>query len=96
MRKDYRPHLLMLDQDQQLIAANAMMRQMALQANPLDKLEGYRQVANYLELGQFMTDSKLLDTGIKALENKANQCFLQLSTHGLKKKNTVGELSHGH
>lgn len=96
MRKDYRPHLLMLDQDQQLIAANAMMRQMALQANPLDKLEGYRQVANYLELGQFMTDSKLLDTGIKALENKANQCVLQLSTHGLKKKNTVGELSHGH
>ena len=68
MRKGYMPHLLMLDKDQQLIAANAMMRQMALQVNPTDKLNGYKQVTNYLELGQFMQDSKLLDSGINALE----------------------------
>ncbi|MGR5077585.1 gamma-mobile-trio integrase GmtZ [Photobacterium swingsii] len=72
MRKGYMPQLLMLDKDQQLIAANAMMRQMALQANPTDKLDGYKQVANYLELGQFMVDSKLLETGIHALENSIN------------------------
>lgn len=72
MRKGYMPQLLMLDKDQQLIAANAMMRQMALQANPIDKLDGYKQVANYLELGQFMADSKLLETGIHALENSIN------------------------
>lgn len=72
MRKGYMPQLLMLDKDQQLIAANAMMRQMALQANPKDKLDGYKQVANYLELGQFMTDSKLLQTGINALEHSIN------------------------
>ncbi|WP_318432416.1 gamma-mobile-trio integrase GmtZ [Photobacterium leiognathi] len=72
MRKGYMPQLLMLDKDQQLIAANAMMRQMALQANPTDKLDGYKQVANYLELGQFMADSKLLETGIHALENSIN------------------------
>ncbi|WP_318461717.1 gamma-mobile-trio integrase GmtZ [Photobacterium leiognathi] len=72
MRKGYMPQLLMLGKDQQLIAANAMMRQMALQANPTDKLDGYKQVANYLELGQFMADSKLLETGIHALENSIN------------------------
>lgn len=72
MRKGYMPQLLLLDKDQQLIAANAMMRQMALQANPTDKLDGYKQVANYLELEQFMTDSKLLETGIDALEKTIN------------------------
>ena len=72
MRKGYMPHLLMLDKDQQLIAANAMMRQMALQANPTDKLDGYKQVANYLELGQFMQDSKLLDLGLNVLEYSIN------------------------
>ena len=72
MRKGYMPHLLMLDKDQQLIAANAMVRQMALQANPTDKLDGYKQVASYLELGQFMQDSRLLDSGINALESGIN------------------------
>ena len=53
-----------------LIAANAMMRQMALQANPSDKLEGFKKVTSYLELGQFMQNSKLLDVGLKALEHQ--------------------------
>lgn len=70
MRKGYSPYLLMLDQDHQLIAANAMMRQMALQANPSDKLEGFKKVTSYLELGQFMQNSKLLDVGLKALEHQ--------------------------
>lgn len=72
LRKGYMPHLLMLDKDQQLIAANAMMRQMALQANPTDKLDGYKKVANYLELERFMEDSKLLEIGINALETSIN------------------------
>lgn len=94
MRKGFMPQLLMLDQEQQLIAANAMMRQMALQANPTDKLDGYKQVANYLELGRFMQDSKLLEDGIKTLENNMNQRVLQLSAHGLKLKGAVKELSY--
>lgn len=89
MRKGFMPQLLMLDQDQQLIAANAMMRQMALQANPTDKLDGYKLVSDYLELGQFMQDNKLFENGIKALENNVNQPVLQLSTHGLKAKGGV-------
>lgn len=64
LRKGFMPQLLMLDQEQQLIAANAMMRQMALQANPTDKLDGYKQVVNYLELGHFMKENKLLENGI--------------------------------
>ena len=65
-----------------------MIRQMALQANPINKFEGYKQVVNYLELGQFMQDSELLDSGIKALENPKNQTVLRLSNHGLRLKGT--------
>lgn len=83
MRKGYMPHLLMLDKDQQLIAANAMMRQMALQANPTDKLDGYKQVASYLELGQFMQDSTLLDLGINALEHSINTPIHSISIKSL-------------
>ena len=71
-----------------------MMRQMALQANPADKLDGYKQVANYLELSHFMQDSKLLEAGVKALENTINQGVLQLSANGLKQKNTVKGISY--
>ncbi|MFL1538529.1 VPA1269 family protein [Acinetobacter baumannii] len=86
MRKNYTPHLLMLDPEQQLFATNAMFRQMALLADPNNKLDGYKKVANYLELEQYMHDNKLLDVGIKALENNMNQKILKLSTLGLKQK----------
>ena len=83
MRKGYMPHLLMLDKDQQLIAANAMMRQMALQANPTDKLDGYKQVTSYLEFGQFMQDSTLLDLGINALQHSINAPIHSISIKSL-------------
>ena len=86
MCKGYSPQLLMLDQEQQLISANAMMRQMALQANPTNKFDGYTQVTNYLELGHFMQDSKLLDAGMKVLKNNINQPILELTPNGLKQK----------
>ena len=83
MRKGYMPYLLMLDKDQQLIAANAMMRQMALQANPTDKLDGYKQVTSYLEFGQFMQDSTLLDLGINALQHSINAPIHSISIKSL-------------
>jgi len=92
MSKGYMPQLLMLDKEQQLIAANAMMRQMALQANPTDKLDGYKQVANYLELGQFMQDSKLLDSGISALEKKLNTPVNGISLKSLVSHVVKGDL----
>ncbi|HAV4716734.1 integrase family protein [Acinetobacter baumannii] len=94
MRKGYTPYLLMLDQDQQLIAANAMMRQMALQANPTDKLEGFKQVANYLELGQFMKDTKLLEAGISALELQMNTTITPVSIKSLTNKVANGAFSN--
>lgn len=94
MRKGYMPQLLMLDKDQQLIAANAMMRQMALQANPTDKLEGYKQVADYLELGKFMEDSRLLDTGIMALKKETQQSIDGITVKALRDKSKVGELPY--
>lgn len=92
MRKGYMPQLLMLDQEQQLIAANAMMRQMALQANPTDKLDGYNQVANYLELGQFMHDNQLLESGINALETSINTPIDGISIKSLTNDLVKGEL----
>lgn len=94
MRKGYMPQLLMLDKDQQLIAANAMMRQMALQANPTDKLDGYKQVANYLELGRFMADSNLLETGINALEHSINAPVNGISIKSLTSNVVKGDFSN--
>lgn len=91
MRKGYIPQLLMIDEDQQLMVANAMMRQMSLQANPADKLDGYQQVVNYLELGQFMQDSKLLDMGVTVLEQKIQHSIDSISIKSLTGKKTVGE-----
>lgn len=73
MLKGYIPHLIMLDKKQQLIAANAMTRQMALQTNPANKLDGYEQVASYIELEKFMQDSSLYDTGMTVLKTNIEQ-----------------------
>lgn len=94
MRKGYMPHLLMLDKDQQLIAANAMIRQMAIQENSRDKLDGFQQVVSYLELGQFMLDSKLLDAGMSALERKINKPVNGISVKSLTSKVVYGVLEN--
>lgn len=70
MKKGFEPIFMAMDDKQQLIAANAMLRQMAKIADPDDKLEGYRKVANYIEAGEYLTDNKLLSGGIHALSNK--------------------------
>lgn len=70
MHAGYKPYLLILDQEQQLMAANALMRQMAMQANPNEKLEGFKKITNYLELNQFLSNKKLLDNGINALKHR--------------------------
>lgn len=70
MRKGFEPIFMEMDDKQQLIAANAMLRQMAKIADPDDKLEGYRKVASYIEAGEYLNDNKLLSGGIHALSNK--------------------------
>ncbi|NNG80847.1 hypothetical protein [Acinetobacter sp. ANC 5378] len=90
LRKGYTPHLLMLDEYQQLISANAMIRQMATQANPIDKLDGFKQVANYLELGQFMEDSKLLDFGMSVLDHSKNNFSQGISIKSLSHRTEKG------
>ncbi|CAK1750639.1 gamma-mobile-trio integrase GmtZ [Vibrio crassostreae] len=71
MKKGFEPIFMEMDDKQQLIAANAMMRQMAKIADPNDKLEGYRKVASYIEADEYMADNKLLSEGILALTDKA-------------------------
>ncbi len=70
MKKGFEPIFMAMDDKQQLIAANAMLRQMAKIADPDDKLEGYRKVASYIEAGEYLNDNKLLSGGIQALSNK--------------------------
>ncbi|MCW8330837.1 integrase family protein [Photobacterium sp. SDRW27] len=71
MKKGFEPIFMEMDDKQQLIAANAMLRQMAKIADPDDKLEGYRKVASYIEAGEYLTDNKLFSQGIHALTGKA-------------------------
>lgn len=71
MKKGFEPIFMEMDDKQQLIAANAMLRQMAKIADPDDKLEGYRKVANYIEAGEYLTDNKLFSEGVNALTDKA-------------------------
>lgn len=70
MKKGFEPIFLEMDDKQQLIAGNAMLRQMAKIADPDDKLEGYRKVANYIEAGKYLEENKLFDAGISALTDK--------------------------
>ncbi|EKT4488444.1 gamma-mobile-trio integrase GmtZ [Shewanella algae] len=71
MKKGFEPIFMEMDDKQQLIAANAMLRHMAKIADPDDKLEGYRKVANYIEAGEYLTDNKLFSQGVNALTDKA-------------------------
>lgn len=71
MKKGFEPIFMEMDDKQQLIAANAMLRQMAKIADPDDKLEGYRKVASYIEAGEYLIDNKLFSHGIHALTDKA-------------------------
>lgn len=73
MKKGFEPVFMEMDEKQQLIAANAMLRQMAKIADPHDKLEGYRKVASYIEAGEYLADNKLFSAGIRVLTSKAIQ-----------------------
>lgn len=71
MKKGFEPIFMEMDDKQQMIAGNAMLRQMAKIADPNDKLEGFRKVANYIEAGEYLQDHKLLNVGLNELLNKA-------------------------
>jgi len=71
MKKGFEPIFMEMDEKQQLIAGNAMLRQMAKIADPDDKMEGYRKVANYIEAGEYLSDHKLFSEGMNALSDKA-------------------------
>ncbi|OXV26101.1 hypothetical protein CDL31_22290 [Enterobacter kobei] len=71
MKKGFEPVFMEMDDKQQLIAANAMLRQMAKIADPDDKLEGYRKVVGYIEAGEYLTNNNLFSEGIQALTSKA-------------------------
>ncbi|MFB2637717.1 integrase family protein [Shewanella bicestrii] len=70
MKKGFEPIFMEMDDKQQLIAANAMLRHMAKIADPDDKLEGFRKVASYIEAGEYLTDNNLFSQGIHALTDK--------------------------
>lgn len=67
MQKGYQPLLMEMDDQTQLIAANALLRKMAKMAHPSDKLEGYRIAANYIEAQKYLVDDRLLVAGIEQM-----------------------------
>lgn len=71
MKKGFEPIFMEMDEKQQLIAGNAMLRKMAKIADPYDKMEGYRKVANYIEAGEYLEENKLFNAGMNALTDKA-------------------------
>ena len=81
MKKGFEPIFMEMDDKQQLIAANAMLRQMAKIADPDDKMEGYRKVASYIEAGEYLSDNKLFSAGMNAMSDKALhlESFTQLT-----------------
>lgn len=85
MKKGFEPIFMEMDDKQQLIAANAMLRQMAKIADPDDKMEGYRKVANYIEAGEYLSDNKLFSAGMNALSDKA-LCLEKLTQSALLEK----------
>lgn len=71
MRNGVDPVFMEMDDKQRLISMNAMIRHMAKIADPEDKMEGYRKVADYLEAGKFLQDHKLLDEGLSELRENS-------------------------
>lgn len=71
MKKGYEPVLMEMDEQAQLIAANALLRKMAKIAHPSDKLEGYRIAANYIEAQEYLVNSRLLEAGIEQMSQAA-------------------------
>lgn len=71
MKSGFKPIFMEMDDNQQLIAVNAMMRKMAKIADPDDKMEGYRKVANHIEAEEYLVNNKLLSAGISAINNNA-------------------------
>jgi len=71
IKKGFEPIFMEMDEKQQLIAGNAMLRQMAKIADPDDKMEGYRKVANYIEAGEYLSNHKLFNAGMNALSDKS-------------------------
>ena len=70
MKCGFEPIFISMDDKQQLVAGNAMLRQMAKQADPEDKLDGYRKVASYIEAGEYLENHQLLEKGLKHIKQK--------------------------
>lgn len=90
MRKGYLPHLLSLDQDQQLIAANAMIRAMTKQVESINKLGSFQKIISYLEFDEFLKNHQLLEIGIKTLEE-----HLPKTMNSLPLKSLISNVSRG-
>ena len=55
------PPYLEMDDRMQMITINALMRELAKQADPEDRLEGFRKVCGYIEAERYMEDNELVD-----------------------------------
>lgn len=67
MQQGYEPVFLEMNEQAQLIAGNALMRKMA-KISHSDKMEGYRIAADYIEAEDYLTDDRLLNSGLEQMQ----------------------------
>ncbi|PSV16138.1 VPA1269 family protein [Photobacterium kishitanii] len=82
MKSGYIPFLIQLNDETQLTAGNAMINAMLKAIDEQDKSKAMTQLASYLDTEAYLTDTGLLDVGIKAIEAKVGiniLCLAELS-----------------
>lgn len=89
MQKGYQPVLMEMDERAQLVAANALFRKIAKIAHPSDKLEGYRIAANYIEAQEYLIDDRLLEAGIKQMNQAAPLTFPNMKQRLIKHEEVI-------
>lgn len=69
MQEGYQPVFMVMDDQMQLMAGNALMRAMVQQANPDDwEFDGLKRVYGLIETGRSLSEYGLLTSGLKALQ----------------------------
>jgi hypothetical protein len=71
MSKGFAPVFMSMDQNQQLIAGNALIRNMDKFGYAEGKLNGIMKVCNFLEAGEYLKTKNLLSQGLGSLKNSS-------------------------
>jgi hypothetical protein len=89
LRNGFAPIFLQMDDQMQLVAGNAMFREMAKHVYPENELEGYRRLSGLMETENYLLDTKLLEKGFKSLQGATHMpvfTLQELANYGHKNR----------